>query len=174
MPGSSPFFADTLPLRTDAPGDAVRHDLAAFFRGFGFTTEDRLDRLVVAMLDDPALVPGDADAAVALAEHRAAEWFATVLGDGLHERPARTATVLAAGRAAFLAIDGARHWPETFLADPPAPAELAEALREAIPMAVPQDLPAVMPDQDLGLPSIGAFRRRALRWLARRALAASM
>ncbi len=42
-----------------------------------------------------------------------------------------------------------------------------------LPIAVPEELPAVMPDQDLGLPSLGGLRRRAQRWLARRALQAS-
>jgi hypothetical protein len=51
-------------------------------------------------------------------------------------------------RAAFLAIDGARRWPEQFLDSSASPA-FRDALRRALPRPLPAETPLEMPRQPL-------------------------
>lgn len=53
----------------------------------------------------------------------------------------------AALRAAFLAIDGARRWPEQFLNTSPDPAFAAE-IAAALPRPLPEPAPLSMPEQE--------------------------
>lgn len=62
--------------------------------------------------------------------------------------PALQGIDVAALRAAYLAIDGARRWPEALLGATRM-AGFADALRDAIPIAMPSPAPLAMPIQSL-------------------------
>lgn len=135
-----------------APGSASREDsgratdrgraLEAFFRGFGFTDPVEIGRLIDRVAAGAVATPAEA---VARAERQVAAWVRTVLGLGTG--PDWQVTAL--GRAAFLRAEGARHWPDRFLAAGDPPAALVAALRRELPVAVPEPVPAAMPEQSL-------------------------
>ena len=136
---------------SSARRDAERR-LDGYFRGFGVSEPEQLERLVGDVLARlPVRGEDDHAAAAALeaAEARVAAWFARVLGrDG-----GDPAAVLLAGRAAFLLCDGPARWSNAFLRDRPPPAFVA-AMRRAAVEPVPPPEPAAMPAQDLAFWSL--------------------
>src|SRR5512143_390161 len=96
------------PGMTSGEADRTRR-LEAFFRGFGFTDPVRISHLIGCVATDPSATP---EQAMDHAERQVAAWFRTVLG--LDAMPVWQSVAL--GRAAFLQADGARRWPDGFLA----------------------------------------------------------
>jgi hypothetical protein len=142
---------------SSARRDAERR-LDGYFRGFGVSEPEQLERLVGDVLARLPVrrVDDDVDAAaLEAAEARVAAWFARVLGrgDDGDADGGDSAAVLLAGRAAFLLCDGPARWSDAFLRDPPPPA-LVAAMRRAAVEPVPPPEPAAMPSQDLAFWSL--------------------
>lgn len=149
----TPTLPSVLPLATGISPE-TREALDAFFRSFGFTTDDDLARLAAWVLGTRDL---EAREAVALARARMEDWLAGALGPA----SAGGDSPLARGRAAFVLCDGARWGAGVLLAAPSAlPVELARALRAAMPVPAPREQPTTMPEQQLVLWPLGELFRR--------------
>lgn len=101
-----------------------------------------VDRIGAASAARMAASPHDINDAVREGVDRLLSAWAAALG-----RPG-AAMAVDDLRAAFLAIDGARHWPDAFLETPPPPA-FAAAVRRALPRPLPPPAPLDMPEQAL-------------------------
>lgn len=132
----------------------AREALDAFFESFGFTTDADLARLSAWVLGTRGQETRDA---VELARARMEDWLSGVLGAGL----SRGGALLSRGRAAFVLCEAAR-WGADVLTEGPGevPPELTRALRAAVPIPAPRELPTVMPEQQLVLWPLGELFRR--------------
>ncbi|PTL75845.1 hypothetical protein [Vitiosangium sp. GDMCC 1.1324] len=149
----TPTPSPALPLATGVTPE-TREALDAFFRSFGFTTDDDLSRLAAWVLGTRGALARDA---VALAREQMEAWLAGALGLA----STGGGSLLARGRAAFVLCEGVRWGAGVLTAAPSAlPAELARALRAALPVPAPRELPTTMPEQQLVLWPLGELFRR--------------
>lgn len=121
------------------PAELAR--LEAFFRGFGVTEAGELDRLA-GLVRAEAARAGERSL-MAAAVRRTAAW----LGDALQLDGIVPEVLVRLGRAAFVAADAGRLWPQALLAA--APEAMVEALHRDLPIATPPVAPLAMPAQAL-------------------------
>jgi hypothetical protein len=131
----------------------TRVALDAFFRDFGFTSDEDLAALAFWVLADGAAHGEAPQAAVALARARMEAWLSGVLGRELG------GSLLARGRAAFVLCDGARLGAGLLLRGA-VPEDFARGLRAAVPVPAPAQVASVMPEQQLVLWPFGELLRR--------------
>ncbi|WP_305071220.1 hypothetical protein [Myxococcus sp. RHSTA-1-4] len=131
----------------------TRAALDAFFRGFGFTSDEDLTALALWVLEGAREQGERPQAAVALARARVETWLAGVLSQEAG------GTLLARGRAAFVLCDGARLGAR-LLTRGAVPDGFARALRAAVPVPAPVQVASVMPEQQLVLWPFGELLRR--------------
>lgn len=133
----------------------TRTALDAFFRGFGYTSEADLSALAAWALEGTSLDGSELEAALALACARVETWLVVVLGPKL----ASGGSLLKQGRAAFVLCDGASRGARV-LTQGTVPEDFARALRTAVPVPVPPQSAAVMPEQQLAPWAFGELLRR--------------
>ncbi len=132
-----------IPAIVTGPLAASIDRLLSAWGGFALDRQKRLVERVAAACAAPAprsALDGDTLARDAL-NSLVARWAAT-LGDGNDRIPAD------ALRAGFIAIDGARRWPDQFLAAIPAE-DFRRELHSALPRPLPSPAPLDMPEQPL-------------------------
>ncbi|XXF77961.1 hypothetical protein P2318_33655 [Myxococcaceae bacterium GXIMD 01537] len=129
--------------------------LAAFFQGFGFSSEADLAALATWVLVPHGLRAEPRDA-LAVARAKVELWLAAVL-----EPLPPEAALLARGRAAFVLSDAARRGARVFTDGPESlPEDFARALRAALPVPTPAPRPVDMPEQRLVLNPLAELLRR--------------
>lgn len=129
--------------------------LDAFFRSFGFTSGEDLSRLSAWVLGPHGLRATPRDA-LAVARARVELWLQAALGPGFSG-----GSLLVRGRAAFVLCEGARRGASVLLEEPEAlPASFLRALRAAVPVAAPEQVASVMPEQRLVLNPLAELLRR--------------
>ncbi|HET8726321.1 MAG TPA: hypothetical protein VFO41_02315 [Alphaproteobacteria bacterium] len=134
-----------------SPADRAkaRNAVSDYLRHFGLTEPAHIERLTERFMAE-AEAAGEPASAPLYAEQAVAAWFAAILGSRL-TRPDLAEPI---GRAAFLIANGAKHWPEAFLADEAAPSDLVAALRRTMPVPAPDPMPAAMVAQALEVPAL--------------------
>lgn len=129
--------------------------LDGFFRSFGFTSAEDLSRLSAWVLGSHGLRATPRDA-LAVARGRVELWLAAALGPEFSG-----GSLLVRGRAAFVLCEGARRGASVLLEEPEAlPASFLRALRAAVPVAAPEQVVSVMPEQRLVLNPFAELLRR--------------
>lgn len=140
------------------PVDTARR-LRTFLFQFQVSDEIEQKRLICRF----AATNATAEGALQQAEIATAAWFADLLG--LKNQEFGLERLLAAGRLAWLSIQGAKTWPGLFLADN-VPVALVAAMRRAWPMPTPMVLRSPMPVASLDpvtLPAPALFGRQRTR-----------
>ena len=122
-------------------------------RSLGLKDEAEIARLARELVPSAAAEDGDMAQNVAIA--RLGDWFASSLG----RTDLSAEQAFGAGRAAFVAVDGAQRWPGMLLSEAITP-DFAAALAKLAPSPCPPPLAAVMPTQPLQrLGLLAAFGR---------------